>query len=287
VSDVVTVMIRGLEVFGRHGVFAAEQELGQRFIVDVELALLSCPGVTSDALSDTVDYATLSADIVEIVAGPHRQLLEYVAGAIADRALDESYAHRVTVEVRKPHVALPYVLTETAVRLERMRQMTYWLGIGSNLGDRFAHLQGIVDAVRDAGVEIEALSPIYDTAPREITDQPSFLNAALRVRTTKTPREMLAIAKRVERQLGRTGGGVRFGPRPADCDILLWDGGHWGDAHLEIPHPRMQERRFVLVPLCDVAPGATDATGRLLTEVLGGLDPEEQPVNLWPDGELG
>jgi dihydroneopterin aldolase/2-amino-4-hydroxy-6-hydroxymethyldihydropteridine diphosphokinase len=287
VSDAVSVIIRGLEVFGHHGVLAAEQELGQRFVVDVELELLSCPGVASDELSGTVDYATLTDAIAEIVAGPPRRLLEHVAGLIADRALDEPLAHRVRVEVRKPHVAIPHTLTETAVRLERTREMSYWLGLGSNLGDRLANLQGIVDALRDAGVGVEELSPVYDTAPREITDQPSFLNAVVRVRTTRTPRELLAIAKHVERQLGRTGAGRRFGPRSADCDIVFWDGGVWRDGQLEIPHPRLTERRFVLVPLLDVSAGLVHPEGRALADYATALDPDAQPVQRWPDGELG
>ena len=161
-------------------VHAAEQELGQMFVIDLELELLHCPGVMTDDLSDTVDYAMLADAVAAIMAGPPQKLLEQVVGQIADRALAEPLAHRVRVEVRKPHVALPHRLAETAVRIERTRPSTYWLGIGANLGDRLANLQGIVDALRDAGVEIEAMSPVYDTAPREITDQP------LRVDQTRT-----------------------------------------------------------------------------------------------------
>lgn len=282
-----TVIIRGLEVFGRHGVFDAEQQLGQAFVVDLDLDLLACPGVTSDELADTVDYAALVDATAAIIGGPPRRLLEHVAGQIADRALAEPRAHRVRVEVRKPHVALPHALTETAVRLERVRESTYWLGIGANLGDRLANLQGLVDALRDACVRVEAISPVYDTAPREVTDQPAFLNAVVRVRSTATPRELLAIAKHAERRLGRSGGGLRFGPRPADCDIVFWDGGVWRDGQLEIPHPRLTERRFVLVPLLDVGDGLVHPDGRVLAEYAAALDPDEQPVRPWPDGSLG
>jgi dihydroneopterin aldolase/2-amino-4-hydroxy-6-hydroxymethyldihydropteridine diphosphokinase len=286
-SDVVTVLIRGLEVFGRHGVFAAEQELGQQFVVDVELELLACPGVSTDELGGTVDYAELAGDVARIVAGPPRRLLERVAGEIAARALEDPLAHRVVVEVRKPHVALSQTVTETAVRLERRRASTYWLGIGANLGDRLANLQGLVDALRDGGVEIEAISPVYDTAPREVADQPEFLNAVVRVRTTLAPPELLAVAKRAERRLGRTGGGMRFGPRPADCDIVYWDRGIWHDDTLEIPHPRLTERRFVLVPLLDVSDGLVHPDGRSLEAIAAGLDAAEQPVRPWADGVLG
>ena len=286
-SDVVTVLIRGLEVFGRHGVFAAEQELGQQFVIDVELELLACPGVSTDELDGTADYAELARGIVRIVAGPPRRLLEHVAGDIAAHALEDPLAHRVVVEVRKPHVALAQTVTETAVRLERRRASTYWLGIGANLGDRLANLQGLVDALRDGGAEVEAISPVYGTAPREVADQPEFLNAVVRVRTTLAPPELLAVAKRAERRLGRTGGGMRFGPRPADCDIVFWDRGTWHDDTLEIPHPRLTERRFVLVPLLDVSDGLVHPDGRSLEVIAAGLDAAEQPVRPWADGVLG
>jgi 2-amino-4-hydroxy-6-hydroxymethyldihydropteridine diphosphokinase/dihydroneopterin aldolase len=286
-NERVTVIIRGLEVFGRHGVFDAEQELGQRFVVDLELELLRCQGVTTDALADTVDYAALAASVAAIVAGPPQRLLEHVAGRIADRALGEPLAHRVRVQLRKPHVALAQTVQETAVRIERVRESTYWLGLGSNLGDRLANLQGLVDALRDGGVRIDAISPVYDTAPRGITDQPAFLNAVVRVSTELAPPALLAVAKRAERRLGRTGGGLRFGPRPADCDILFWDRGIWRDADLEIPHPRLTERRFALVPVLDVGPELVHPDGRALAACDAALDPAEQPVRPWPDGVLG
>jgi dihydroneopterin aldolase/2-amino-4-hydroxy-6-hydroxymethyldihydropteridine diphosphokinase len=286
-NERVTVIIRGLEVYGRHGVDDAEQVLGQRFVVDLELELLRCQGVASDALADTVDYAALAASVAAIVAGPPQRLLEHVAGRIADRALAEPLAHRVRVELRKPHVALAQTVRDTAVRIERVRASTYWLGLGSNLGDRLANLQGLVDALRDGGVRIEAISPVYDTAPREITDQPAFLNAVVRVRTELSPPALLGVAKRAERRLGRSGAGVRFGPRPADCDIVFWDGGIWREADLEIPHPCLTERRFVLVPLLDLGPELVHPDGRALADCDAALDPAEQPVRPWPDGVLG
>lgn len=254
--DRVSIHIRGLEVFGYHGVHEEERRLGQRFVVDVDLDLLACPGVASDALDGTVDYAALTAAVADIVAGPPSRLIEHLAGRIADLALDHPLADRVTVGIDKPQVALPHQVRATGVRLQRRRLHTYWIGLGGNLGDRLAALQAMLDATAARGVLVDAVSPVYETAPQLVTEQPDFLNAAVRVRSTLAPWRMLALLKRLERRLGRTTGGPRFGPRPIDADILLWDGGAWVDDRLSIPHPRLAVRRFALVPLLAIHPDA-------------------------------
>lgn len=154
----------------------------------------------------------------------------------------------------------------------------YWLGLGANLGDRWAALADAVTALADADVRIEAVSPVYETAPRDLDDQPAFLNAAARVRSARTPPQLLALVKDIERRLGRAPGGPRFGPRVIDCDLLLWDGGRWEAADLQIPHPRLGERRFALVPLLDLDPDLTLPDGTPLARLEAALDADEQAV---------
>jgi len=120
-EDRLTVAIHGLEAFGRHGVLAAETELGQTFVVDVELTLVHAVAAATDELADTVDYAALADAVVAIVSGPPFALIERLAGVIADRVLAEPGAREVVVTVRKPHVALPHALVDTAVTLRRVR----------------------------------------------------------------------------------------------------------------------------------------------------------------------
>jgi 2-amino-4-hydroxy-6-hydroxymethyldihydropteridine diphosphokinase len=155
--------------------------------------------------------------------------------------------------------------------------MRYWLGLGANLGDRHAALAAAVAGLRDVA-SVEAVSPLWETAPRDLEDQPAFLNAAARVETELTPRELLAAVKDLERDLGRDPGGVRFGPRAIDCDLLLWEGGTWSDEALEIPHPRLAERRFALLPLLELDPGLTIPDGRALADLAAAIDPSEQPA---------
>lgn len=154
----------------------------------------------------------------------------------------------------------------------------YWIGLGANVGDRWEGLRRAVEAIAAAGAAVEACSSAYETAPRERVDQPAFLNAAVRARSPMSPPELLAAVKRIERQLGRAPGGPRFGPRVIDCDLLLWDGGVWEEPDLSIPHPRLTERRFALVPVLELDPGLLLPDGTPLAEAEALLDRQEQYV---------
>lgn len=143
----------------------------------------------------------------------------------------------------------------------------YWyaLGLGVNLGDRRAQLRAALDRLRAAdlfGVSLR-VSPLYETAPRDLTDQPPFLNQAICGLTSLAPTALLARLQGIERELGRDrgSGAVRFGPRLIDLDVLLAardapDGAPilLDTPDLTIPHPRLAERAFALVPLRDLAP---------------------------------
>jgi 2-amino-4-hydroxy-6-hydroxymethyldihydropteridine diphosphokinase len=131
--------------------------------------------------------------------------------------------------------------------------MTAVLSIGSNLGDRLAHLQGAVDAVRPWLV---AVSPVYETAPWGPVLQDDYLNAVLVVEdSAATPRDWLRRAQAAEQGAGRTRD-VRWGPRTLDVDVVAVDGVRSDDPELTLPHPRAHERAFVLVPWLDVEPAA-------------------------------
>lgn len=119
-EDRLVVALIGLEAFGRHGVLPEETTLGQRFAVDLEIVLAGSQASLTDDLADTIDYAALADAVAAIVGGPPVALLERLAGLIADRALAEPGASEVTVTVRKPHVAIPHTVRESAVTLRRV-----------------------------------------------------------------------------------------------------------------------------------------------------------------------
>jgi 2-amino-4-hydroxy-6-hydroxymethyldihydropteridine diphosphokinase len=128
------------------------------------------------------------------------------------------------------------------------------LGIGSNLGDRAAHLQAAVDGLVAApGIRVVAVSPVYETEPVGGPPQADYLNAVVAVETTLVPRELLGVAQRLERAADRVRG-ERWGPRTLDVDILTVGDEQVDEPDLTVPHPRMAERAFVLVPLADVDP---------------------------------
>lgn len=130
---------------------------------------------------------------------------------------------------------------------------TVYLSLGSNLGDRAASLAAAVEALRSPELTIVRASSIYETEPRDLPGQPWFLNQMVEAETAFFPRQLLARTQKVERELGRKRG-VAKGPRVIDVDIVLFGDSVVQTPDLEIPHPRMAERRFVLEPLAELAP---------------------------------
>jgi 2-amino-4-hydroxy-6-hydroxymethyldihydropteridine diphosphokinase len=126
-----------------------------------------------------------------------------------------------------------------------------YLALGSNLGDRLANLKTAIAAISPA-VTVLAVSPVYETPPWGMTDQPAFLNMVLRSETHLAPLTLLAYLKHLETQLGRLPS-VHYGPRLIDMDILFYDDLVMNTPELTIPHPHLHERAFVLVPLADLA----------------------------------
>jgi 2-amino-4-hydroxy-6-hydroxymethyldihydropteridine diphosphokinase len=129
-----------------------------------------------------------------------------------------------------------------------------YLGIGSNLGDRLANLQAAVDGLASAdGVDVVAVSPVYETDPVGGPEQGDFLNAVVAIETERSPRELLDLAQQLEADAHRVKT-EKWGPRTLDVDVLLVGDQEVHEPDLEVPHPRMRERGFVMVPLRDVAP---------------------------------
>jgi 2-amino-4-hydroxy-6-hydroxymethyldihydropteridine diphosphokinase len=146
------------------------------------------------------------------------------------------------------------------------------LGLGSNVGDRRAQLQGAVDALPGVDVAVLACSSTYDTDPvGEVTDQPAFLNVCVRVRTELEPLALLDAVKQLERRLGRAADGVRHGPRAIDIDILLLGEIELSDERMALPHEQLLARRFVLIPALELDFELRAPDGTRLADALAAL----------------
>lgn len=132
--------------------------------------------------------------------------------------------------------------------------MIYYIGMGSNIGDREEYLLSAFNKVRRLqGTEVTAVSSLYETEPVGYIDQPPFLNAVISIRSELEPLELLDRLQSIESSLGRQRT-IRWGPRTIDLDILFCDKGIIQTERLTIPHPRAKERSFVMIPLSEIAP---------------------------------
>jgi len=152
-----------------------------------------------------------------------------------------------------------------------------YLGLGSNVGERTEHLRAAVRLLGEHGVEVEAVSSVYETEPvGEILDQPDFLNAAARISTELGPEALLDVCKAIEVEQGRMFGGPRHGPRPLDVDLLLLGDLELQSERLTLPHAQVTARRFVMEPLLELDPDLELPDGRSVREALDGLGEGER-----------
>lgn len=147
-----------------------------------------------------------------------------------------------------------------------------YLGLGSNLGDRRANLEAARARLEaEPGINVLRTSAVYESEPVGVADQPWFLNSVLEIRTDLSPRELLATLKRIERDLGRQPG-RRWGERLIDLDLLLYDGQTIAQPDLQVPHPQLWNRLFVLLPLAELLPDLRAPDGRSIQQAIAGLE---------------
>lgn len=138
----------------------------------------------------------------------------------------------------------------------RRRPLNAYVGLGANLGDRERTIARALEQLRAVpGTEVVAVSTLRETDPVGLEHQPRFMNGAAALHTSLEPRALLDELLAIERRLGRTREGPRFGPRTIDLDLLVYADVEIDEPGLTVPHPRLHERRFALEPLAEVAPG--------------------------------
>jgi 2-amino-4-hydroxy-6-hydroxymethyldihydropteridine diphosphokinase len=154
----------------------------------------------------------------------------------------------------------------------KIAAMRAYLGLGANLGDRHATIRSALELLgRDGDVEVVAVSTLRETEPVGLVDQPRFLNGVAVVETELSPRELLERLLAVERELGRTRTGPRYGPRTIDLDLLVHGDTVVDEPGLTVPHPRLAERQFALEPLAEVEPDLVVPGRGRVSDLLRGL----------------
>jgi dihydroneopterin aldolase/2-amino-4-hydroxy-6-hydroxymethyldihydropteridine diphosphokinase len=266
-----SILLTGVSATGYHGVFDFEKREGQEFSVDIKLTVNHDWASSTDDVRWTVNYASVAQIAHEAIVGPPVDLIETLADQIAREVINLAGVLQVEVTVHKPHAPIAVTFGNVSVTRTRSANLSQSvrvaLGIGSNMGDRQAHLQSVLDALNAASeVNVIDVSPVYETAPVGGPEQQDFLNAVVIINTALSPQEVLDLAHDCEIRAGRVRE-VHWGPRTLDVDVLAYGALQSDDTQLTLPHPRIAERGFVLIPWADVDPEFVPLTGKTVADL--------------------
>lgn len=289
------VRIEGVRALGTHGVLEFEHHRPQPFEIDVALRVDVSDAADTDDLTHTVDYAHVAQIAIQIVEGPHVDLIETMASRIAETALAAFPRHveDVQVTVHKPHAPVGLPFRDVTVTVNRLDERAAVVALGANLGDSASTLAGAVRQLRELPrTTVTAVSPLVETDPVGGPEQPAYLNAVAVLHTTLRPTTLMRALLGIEARHGRVRD-VRWGARTLDLDLIQYGDPSrgtdlTGDTEILIlPHPRAHQRDFVLFPwlLADpqahlrLPPHVADEAGRVaaVRDLVSG-------AGGWPDG---
>jgi len=271
------IRIENLEVYAYHGVFPEEREQGQPFYVNACLYCDLQPAGETDDLTLSTHYGEVCHLITRWMQENTCQLIETVAERVAEAILlGFPGVEALDLEIRKPEAPIGLPFGCVSVKIHRGWHRAY-LSIGSNMGDREAYLNRAVHTLGEhPKIRVEKVSSYLRTAPYGGVEQEDFLNGAVQIRTLLSPGQLLVVLHEVEAAAGRERL-IRWGPRTLDLDILYYDKLILESEELTIPHVDMENRSFVLKPLCELAPTfhhpvSGKTTTRMLQELEDGTD---------------
>ncbi|MBQ9687657.1 MAG: 2-amino-4-hydroxy-6-hydroxymethyldihydropteridine diphosphokinase [Aeriscardovia sp.] len=270
-----SITLTGITAQGTHGVLDFEKERAQTFSVDATLILDLSEAGQSDQLQTTIDYGYAARIIVDLIQGPHCDLIETLAEHIAAALLAKfPQLEKTQITVHKPAAPITVPFHDVAVTIERSRYIdsstskkenkeversvhTVVLALGSNLGNSQETLREAVVALDNLPeTQVIGISPLYQTTPWGMKEgTPNFSNAVLQLTTTLEATELLQAIHIIEAAHGR----IReehWGSRTLDIDIIDFDGRISDDPFVTLPHPRAWQRAFVLAPWSDLDPDA-------------------------------
>ena len=248
------IIIKDLEVYAYHGVNQQEKDMGQKFLVSIELYLDLKKAGKSDDLTKTISYAEVCSDITEELKKNKYDLIEKVAEEVASFILLKYVLLKgVKVLIKKPWAPIGKSLDYAGVEIERSWHTVY-IALGSNLGDKEDNLKSSVKMIQEhKAIKVTKTSTFIETEPVGYLEQDKFLNGVIEIKTLLDPKELIKFLLKIELDLKRERK-IKWGPRTIDLDVLLYDDIITCDEEIIIPHPRLHERLFVLKPLSEIAP---------------------------------
>ncbi|MCI8800629.1 MAG: 2-amino-4-hydroxy-6-hydroxymethyldihydropteridine diphosphokinase [Lachnospiraceae bacterium] len=267
------IHIDGLEIYAHHGVYEEERTNGQTFYVNAVLYMDTHVAGVSDELEYTTDYGNVCRFMNDWMRQNTCRLLEAVAERMANALLlCYRMVSAVDLEIQKPHAPVRLPFEMISVKVHRSWHRAY-IALGSNMGDREAYLSGALKALKEhPQIVLKRVSDCIVTEPYGGVKQEDFLNSVAEIETLLNPEQLLEALHEIENAAGRERT-LRWGPRTLDLDILFYDRLLMDREDLVIPHPDLENRRFVLEPMTAIAPYFRHpATGKAMRELLQELE---------------
>ncbi|MDO4302454.1 MAG: 2-amino-4-hydroxy-6-hydroxymethyldihydropteridine diphosphokinase [Bacillota bacterium] len=272
------IKIEELEVYAGHGVFSEETRKGQMFYVNAVLGTDLRGAGLKDELTLSTHYGEVCHFISRYLKEHTFLLIEAAAEHLAKALLlDFPLIRELTLEIRKPHAPIGLPLSSVSVQIKRGWKQVY-LGVGSNMGDRRGYIDRAVEGLKGCPeIRNVKCSGFITTKPYGGVEQEDFLNGAIELETLLTPEELLMFLHELEKEAGRERK-VHWGPRTLDLDILFYQEYVSDDPRLTVPHPDMENRMFVLVPLSQLCPYYKNpVTGQSVKQMLKELEKLKGP----------
>jgi len=248
------IRIEELEVFAHHGVYDFETENGQNFYVNAVLYTDTSKAGKTDELTDSTNYGEVCVFIHDFLTKNTYKLLEAAAEHTAEAVLLQFPLVRgIALEIRKPEAPIPLPFGSVSVKIERFRHTAY-IALGSNMGEREKYLDmALEEFAKNPKIRLLQTASYMESEPYGGVEQDSFLNSVCQLETLYPPYDLLEELHRIEGLANRKRE-IHWGPRTLDLDIIYYDELVMADKDLIIPHADMENRVFVLKPLCEIAP---------------------------------
>jgi len=274
------IIIKNLNLFGYHGVKEIEKKNGQNFRYNIEILLnkdnFLSENKNEDNLENTLNYSEVIKIVKDINNNRRFNLLETLAQNITDKVFEISpLVEKVSVRIEKTSPPIKENLESVGIEYKRDKKniessrrsnkksgsendrVDIFISLGSNIGNREDNLRKAVDLINsNPDIEIIKVSSIYETEPMYLKEQNSFYNIVLQARVDirVSPFELMGFLKGIEYDMGRKRSEKKYGPRIIDIDLLYYGEISLESDFLTIPHPKIEERKFVLIPFSEISP---------------------------------